>query len=664
VRSLLAQPPRAFAAPFAVGALAVAVFGVWAARDAGFGPTSLYPGALFVLALAVVAVLAYGRVSVSRPALVAILFLGAYAAWCGLSIAWASDQGIAWDGANRTFVYFLVYALFAALPWRRESIPFLLCGFSIVVLAIGIVDLARAAGDPTPFFVKGRFSAPAGYPNAACALYLLAFWPLAYVAGRRELPAVLRGTLLAGATALAELALVPQSRGSLFAVPVAVVVYLLLVPGRLRAAATLATVAVAVFVARGPLLDLFQRVRGGHDPTGAIHSVLTTIGISAAVVLVVWTIVAVVDRRIELDPRAIRAANLAALGLVVSALAVGAIVVATSNPGPGTRLENSWRSFKAGYPTQGAGTHFSLGLGSNRYDFWRVALLEFRRHPVVGVGVDNFAEGYVRDRRSNEEPLYPHSLELGVLGQTGIVGAILFAGFVVAAGAAVARGVGRKSDLAGGAALAGVVAALYVAIHGSADWLWEFPALAAPSLAWLGLAASRPQGGAPEGPRPRLHRLVPVALCLAALAIAASFVFPWTAELDARRAVGLWHQHPQRAFAELDRARSLNPLSTRADILAGAIASRVNDLPRMRLAFSRALARDPRLWYAHFELGLAEAALGHRAVALRELRQAARLNPSEHVITEVTRQVAGGRRVDRGRVDRLFAERVRSRVGP
>ena len=662
MRSLLRQPPSAFAAPFVVGALAVAVFVVWSARDAGFGPTSLYPGALFVLALAVVAVLAYGRVQVSRPALVAIIFLGAFAGWCGLSIAWASDQGIAWDGANRTFVYFLVYALFAALPWRRESIPVLLCGFSVAVLVIGIVDLARAAGDPTPFFVKGRFSAPAGYPNAACALYLLAFWPLAYVAGRREVPALLRGGLLAGATALAELALIPQSRGSLFAVPVAVVVYFLVVPGRLRAAIGLAAVAVTVLLARGPLLDLFQRVQGNQDPRGAIHSVLTTIAISAVAVFVVWTIVAVVDRRIELDRRVVRAANLAALGLVVAALVVGAVVVATSDPGPGERLGNSWRSFKAGYPTQSAGTHFALGLGSNRYDFWRVALLEFRGHPLDGVGVDNFAEGYILDRRSHEEPLYPHSLELGVLAQTGIVGALLFAGFVLAAGFAIVRGAGSRSDLAGGAARAGVVAALYVGVHGSGDWLWEFPALAAPSLAWLGLAASRPPAAALRAAR--LPRFVPVALSVGAVALATSFVFPWLAELDARRALGLWEQHPRRAFADLDQARKLNPLSTRADILAGAIAGRVNDLPRMRLAFSRALARDPRLWYAHFELGLAEAALGHRAVALRELRRAAALNPSEDVITEVTRQVARGRPVDRGRIDRLFSERVRSRVGP
>ena len=113
--------------------------------------------------------------------------------------------------------------------------------------------------------------------------------------------------------------LLPQSRGSLFAVPVALVAYLLLVPGRLRAAAALATVAVAVLLARSPLLDLFQRVRSHQGPSGAVHSALTAIGVSAAAVLICWTVVAALDRRIEVGPRAARAANFVALGLVALA---------------------------------------------------------------------------------------------------------------------------------------------------------------------------------------------------------------------------------------------------------------------------------------------------------------------------------------------------------
>ena len=148
----------------------------------------------------------------------------------------------------------------------------------------------------------------------------------------------------------------------------------------------------------------------------------------------------------------------------------------------------------------------------------------------------------------------------------------------------------------------------------------------------------------------------------------------WTFQNDGNRLAGIVTDGDLRRLMEKRKDATLgltagesmsrNPVTISPNELAGAIAGRLNELPRMRLAFSRAVGRDSRFWYAHFELGLAEAALGHRATALRELHQAAQLNPSEDVITQVTRQVLGGRPVDRGRIDRLFAERVRTRVGP
>jgi tetratricopeptide (TPR) repeat protein len=652
----------AIAAPFVIGALAVALFVIWAAEDAGFASTTWYPGGLFLLALLVVALVAYGRLAPSRPALIAIGSLAAFAAWSGLSITWASDRGIAWDGANRTLVYALVYALFAALPWRRPSIPVLLCGFSLGVLTIGLVDLARAAGGNTDeFFIHGRLSAPAGYSNAACALYLLAFWPLAYLAARREPPALVRGGLLAAATALLELAILTQSRGSLFVVPVAVLAYLLLVPKRLRAACPLAVVGIIAFVARDELLDVFDPVLTGEGAGPAIRSALGAIGISAVVGFVFWTLVAVVDRRVEASSRLVRATNVAAAALAVAAIVAGATELALANPGPRERLSDAWRHFKAGYPEETSASHFSLGLGSNRYDFWRVAAGEFRDHPLRGVGVDNFAEDYLRERRSSEEPLYPHSLELRVLGQTGLVGAVLFAAFIVAAGIAVVRSAGARTDVVAGVARAGVAASVYFAIHTSGDWLWEFPGLAAPALAWLGLAASRGPVSSAAATRPRFLLAIG---SVAALAAAASIVFPWLAEVQAQRAIRTWARQPAQAFDDLDRSRSLNPLSTRADILAGAIASRLDLLARMRLAFGRAVERDPRNWYAHFELGIAEAGLGHRTAALRELGVAVRLNPAEPAIGPVQRLVRLRRPVDRAGLDRLFVQRVQERVGP
>jgi hypothetical protein len=645
-----------------IGALAVALLLIWAAADAGFASTTWYPGGLFLLALLVVALIAYGRFALSPAALIAAGCLTAFAVWSGLSIIWASDQGMAWDGANRTFVYAVVYTLFAGLPWRRPSIPVLLCGFSLGVLGIGLVDLARAgSGDASEFFIHGRLSAPAGYANAACALYMLAVWPLAYLAARREPPAFVRGALLAAATALVELAVLTQSRGSLFAVPVAVVAYLLIVPKRVRAACALVVVGIVALLARADLLDVFDPVRSGEGSSAAIHTALGAIGVSAAAVFLLWTLIAVLDERFDAPPRVVRATNVAALALVVAALAVGATVLAVADPGPRERVGDAWRHFKAGYPEETSSSHFSLGLGSNRYDFWRVAMGEFRDHPVRGVGVDNFAEDYLVERRSSEEPLYPHSLELRVLAQTGLVGALLFCAFVVAVCIAVARGVRAQSDVVAGVARAGVAAAVYFAIHASGDWFWEFPGLTAPALAWLGLAAARQPAASPSATE---RRLLLAATSVAALAAALSMVFPWLAEVDAQRATRIWAQHPARAIDDLDRSRSLNPLSSRADILAGAIASRLDLVPRMRLAFGRAVERDAGNWYSHFELGIAEAGLGHRAIALRELAEAARLNPSEPVIGTVRRLVRLHRPVDRAGVDRLFVERVQTRVGP
>jgi hypothetical protein len=640
---------RALEPPFAVGALAVLVFAVWLGKDAGFAPATWYTGGLFLVALAAVAFVTYGAAALSRAAVVAVVCLGAFAAWSLLSIVWASDKGIAWDGANRTLLYFVVFALFVGLPWRRESIPVLMVALSLAALGIGLVDLARSAGDPAAFFINGRFAAPAGYPNAACALYVFAAWPLAYIAARREPSPFVRGALLAGATALVELAVLTQSRGSIFAVPVALVAYLLIVPLRLRASLALAAVALTVFLARGPLLAVFDPVRlGDASADDKIHSAIAAIAVSAAIALVVWTLVALLDRRLELSRRLVRISNAAALGIVVVAVAVGAFALSSVDLGA------KWRHFKAGYPEQSGGSHFSIGLGSNRYDFWRVAAIEFRDHPLNGVGADNFAADYVRDRRSSEEPLYPHSLVLRVPAQTGIVGSVLFAGFLVAAALAITRG----SGFTDGVARAGVAAAVYYAIHGSADWLWEFAGLGAPAFAWVGLAASRP------GALPARRLVFRTAVVAGAAAVALSFVFPWVAELESQRALHVWARNPQSAFRDLDRASKLNPLSSRPDLLAGAIASRQDDVRRMASAFEDAVDRTDTNWYAHLELAMAYAALHDRRRALAELAVSKRLNPGEEAIGIVRGEVTRGRHVNRSAIDRLFVERVRSRVGP
>ena len=97
--------------------LAVAVLVVLGASEAGFGPTVWYPAALFLLGLLAVTLAVIGVPARPRRLVLAgLALLGAYAAWCYVSISWAEQQADAWDGGNRACAYLVVLALFSLWP--------------------------------------------------------------------------------------------------------------------------------------------------------------------------------------------------------------------------------------------------------------------------------------------------------------------------------------------------------------------------------------------------------------------------------------------------------------------------------------------------------------------------------------------------------------------
>ena len=76
----------------------------------------------------------------------------------------------------------------------------------------------------------------------------MAFWPALLLARSERLPWGLRGVLAGGAVLLAEVALLSQSRGSLYATPVMLVLVFALLPGRVRTFAVLVPVAAGIGV--------------------------------------------------------------------------------------------------------------------------------------------------------------------------------------------------------------------------------------------------------------------------------------------------------------------------------------------------------------------------------------------------------------------------------
>ncbi len=527
LRATLIAPLREAPATVpALGALALMV--VWATDQAGYPLTHWAPGGLVVLALLAIALAAVRpRLGEIPPAVrLAVACLAAYTALSFLSILWAGVPGDAWEGANRTLLYLLVFALFACFPQRGATAALLVCAWTVALVGVALftaLHLNAAAGSAARLVALlpgGRLVYPAGYVNAAAAQWLMAFWPALLLARERRLPWGLRGVLAGGAVVLAEVALLSQSRGSVYATAALVVLVFALLPGRVRTFALVVPVASGIGAAAPAVLRVGDRVstlegtpasgaRGAaalhataaHSAAAAVHGAVTATLLSALVVGAVVAAGAALEGRRTLSPAAVARVHRGVGGRrawrVLVALLAGGWAVAGD---PVTRVRHAWDTFKSpqGYGADATtGSRLTSGLGSNRYDFYRVALDQFVAHPVGGIGADNFAEAYLAHGRSEETPHYPHSVELRTLADTGAVGVVLA---VVGLGAALlaCRGAIRRSPdlLARGVAAAAVAGFAYWAVHGSVDWFWEFAGLGAPAFALLGLGcALAPRAG-------------------------------------------------------------------------------------------------------------------------------------------------------------------------
>jgi Flp pilus assembly protein TadD len=572
-----------------------------------------------------------------------------------------------------------VFALFAS--WRHSGISaaLLLCAWTLAMIVLAaFVALhveAAAVAQLQTFLPGGRLEYPSGYANANAAQWLMAFWPAVLLARERSLPWALRGVLAGGAVLLAEVALLSQSRGSLFATPVMIVLVFALLPGRIRTFAVLVPVAAGIAAAAPAVLHVGDHLDKGAVIPSAVHHATTAMFVAALAVGVVAAVGAAVETR--LDERTTRRARVGVRALAVVALVVFVVggLVAVGNPV--TRVEKGWNSFKGGYASQNTGgSRLTSGLGSNRYDFYRVALDEFLHHPLVGIGADNFEQQYLVHGHSQETPHYPHSVELRTLAQTGLVGALLAIVGLGAALVAAARALRTRDPLVrtvAGAALAGFG---YWLVHGSVDWFWEFAGLGAPAFAMLGLAcalaparelasvrrarpvrrpaavagASRPEGPPPLGPAPgyqRARRRYPAIAAAVALALAAAVALgaPWLSQLEVQSAAHVWTHAPQAAYARLSDAAGLNPLNDEPYVVAGSIALRYGELDRADHEFSLALARTPGDAYATLERGAIASARGERKTALELLERAVRLDPREPLTGQALKVVRHGGRI-------------------
>jgi tetratricopeptide (TPR) repeat protein len=625
---------------------------------------------LALLALCLVAMPAAGRPP--RATIAAVALLAGYALWSYLSIAWAGQRADAWDGANRTALYAGVFALFALWPLGRRAATLLvgLLAAAIGVLAVVALVKVGAAANPRTYFINGRLGWPINYPNATVALWFIGFWPCIVLAGRREVHPLLRGAFLGIAGLLAGTGLLSQSRGWLFALPIATIVFLAIVPGRLRAAWALIAVGLSTLAIGSTVIDVHQAIYAERSPGPEIDAAVRAIVLAALLLAALGAAAGQLDRRVRVSAVTARRTGRATLaGAIVVVIAAFVLFVARVGD-PVSWVDGRWQEFKSGPQPTAAGARFTQTLGSNRYDFWRVAWDEFTSNPVAGVGADNFRHDYLRARKSDEEPYYPHSLVIRSLSQTGLVGALLLFGAIGCAVASALAAIRGRPGPAGATAAAATAGFAYFLIHGAVDWFWELPALGGLAFAMLGIAAGlRPRRAVHPRSRRAREPIVRGLVPLAGVAVAAGLVLaatapPLLAMVSAQRAVNGFKQSPANApnaLDLLDRAAALNPASALPRLLSAQIMV-ARGRPELAAPYYRdALARDPADEYSNLALGALESTAGRPAEAERLLRRAVHLSPRDELARTLLARVQRGDRIGIGDVNKDFVQRRENR---
>jgi UDP-GlcNAc:undecaprenyl-phosphate GlcNAc-1-phosphate transferase len=578
---------------------------------------------------------------IARPAAprrTALLAAGALAGlwlWALLSTGWAESADQALTEANRWLLYAALFGVLVLLL-RDDRLAAIVVGAgAAAILALGLyVALRMLAGSGGELFLGRRLNGPLGYVNGQAGYLLMGVWPLLALAERARAP-LLAGASLAGATFLGALLLLGQTRAVVPAAAVSALIVVVAVPGRTRRAWALAVVAAGVAASAGPVLDVYDSVRGTRTPGDAdLRDAAVAILLASAAAGVAWALaVAAVAR---LGGRAAPARRLAWAPLV-AAIAVLVTVALGALDDPVGRVQDEYDAFVELRTDRGETSRFGSGAG-NRYDYWRVALDQLRDNPLRGVGAGNYDRTYFIERRTTEDIRQPHSIELQALGELGIVGGLLLALFLVAVGVGFAsRARSARDDLRarGLAVAAGGTFAVWI-VHASVDWLHLIPGLTGIALCSAAVLTgpwSRPRGRGAGGMRMAL-----VAVCgLAAIAGAILVGRAMLADRYLDQGREALPDDPVAAIARARDSRSLNDERLSAYQLESAAWARLNDYRRARAALAEAARREPHDFVTWALLGDLATRRGADRQALRDYRRALELNPRDATLAVAVR---------------------------
>lgn len=608
------RKPRVEAATVPAFAAAVALFSIalvlswWALTEGAYFEDVLLPGAIALsLTAALLVALAPWRFGprIGRPVLVAGAAMAALGGLYLLSGLWGPAPEAAVGDGQRVLLYAVIFGLGVGLcnlvapRIHLALLPVLIAGgIAAVVTIVALIT----GGEPRDLFeVDGTLDYPLGYRNANAAFLAIIILTASGVAASPQLPRAIRVAGVVTTTLCGELFLLSQSRAALPAILIAMIVYALASPLRLRALSWLALPLVPAVVAFLPAADLYSVVNaeGLEGAIPEMNAAGTAFAIGGVASLLLGIAALALEPRLPgLGSTSTRSNRVIGRGIatVIVAAALG-FTVAVGEP-------VAWISERVDeFTTTGTpdlserSSRFTFNAGSERYDLWRVAIEGFTDDPVVGGGAGSFQYEFLRERSSQLNARDAHSFELELLSELGIAGLGLFAVFVVAVGMAVTRARRLGSSAASLAAVA-VACAAYWVVHASVDWFWPYPGVTGPVLVLLGAACAPAvfASGFRGAPRAR------IATCAMLVMLALSAVPTLLARRYVDQASQVWRTDLQQAYGDLERARTLNPLSDWPYLIEGEIARNVDDRDRAMAAFSAAIDKQPNEWAGRYRL--------------------------------------------------------------
>ena len=194
--------------------------------------------------------------------------------WCYLTVAWAGQQALAWDGANRTVLYALIFALCSPCGRSRGPVGAVCCsasGLAIAESGAGGAARCSSADQAVPLLPRGPPERADRLRQRQRGAVVPRPLPCAILAGRREVHPPLRGVLLGAAVcsraprcwAEPRLAARPAALGWSRSSPC---------PGGAARSSALAAVGAGVALALDPLLDVYSDWKPFAAPGRAVRA--------------------------------------------------------------------------------------------------------------------------------------------------------------------------------------------------------------------------------------------------------------------------------------------------------------------------------------------------------------------------------------------------------